>query len=60
LLGGTGLDRARYHDDINPKRNQFCRQGGEPLELPLGLSELDHKTATLDVAEFTQSRTEGL
>jgi hypothetical protein len=55
-----GLDRARNHDDINLKRNQFCRQDGEPLQLPLGMSVFHHNIATFDVAEFTQSRTEGL
>jgi hypothetical protein len=60
LLGGMGLDRARNHDDVNLKRNQFCRQDGEPLQLPLGMSVFHHNIATFDVAEFTQSRTEGL
>src|SRR5262249_17508102 len=42
------------------ERNQFGRKSGEPLELPLGRSEFDQEVAALDVAEVTQSLTEGL
>jgi len=47
------------HDDINLERNQFGRESGEPLELPLGISVFDHDVAALDVTEVTQSLTEG-
>ena len=50
----------RGHDDINLERNQFGRESGEPLELPLGISVFDHDVAALDVTEVTQSLTEGL
>src|SRR5207247_5331431 len=42
------------------ERNQFGRESGEPLELPLGISDFDHDVAALDVTEVTQSLTEGL
>jgi hypothetical protein len=42
------------------ERNQFGRESGEPLELPLGKSVFDHEVATLDVTEVTQSLEEGL
>jgi hypothetical protein len=48
------------HDDINLERNQFGRESGEPLELPLGISVFNDDVTTLDVAEVTQSLTEGL
>ena len=48
------------HDDINLERNQFGRESGEPLELPLGISVFDHDVAALDVTEVTQSLAEGL
>jgi hypothetical protein len=60
LLGGEGVGCACDHDDINLERNQFDRKNGEPLELPLGISVLDHDVAPLDVTEVTQSLTEGL
>ena len=34
--------------------------GGEPLELPLGISVFNHEVAALDVTKVTQSLTEGL
>ena len=62
LLGGEGDDCVPSfgHDDINLERNQFGRESGEPLALPLGISVFDHEVATLDVTEVTQSLTEGL
>jgi hypothetical protein len=51
---------GRGHDDINLERNQFGRQSGEPLGLPIGKSVFDHEIATLDVTELTQSLEEGL
>jgi hypothetical protein len=60
LLGGQGLGCARGHDDINLEHNQFGRESGEPLELPLGISVFDHDVATLDVPEVMQSLEEGL
>src|SRR5206468_4977836 len=60
LLGGKGSGCAHGHDDINFERNQFGRKSGEPLELPLGISVFNDDVATLDVAEVTQSLTEGL
>src|SRR5216683_2432137 len=50
---------ASGHDDINLERNQFGRESGEPLELPLGISVFNHDVAALDVTEVTQSLTEG-
>src|SRR5712692_4615210 len=61
LLGGQGGDCASAgHDDINLERNQFGRESGEPIGLPLGISVFDHEVAALDVTEITQSLTEGL
>jgi hypothetical protein len=62
LLGGEGDGCASCcgHDDINLQRNQFCRESGEPLGLPFGISVFDHEVATLDVPEVTQPLTEGL
>jgi hypothetical protein len=60
LLGGQGVMCASGQDDINLERNQFGRMGGEPLELPLGISIFNHDVATLDVTEATQSLAEGL
>ena len=48
------------HDDINLERNQFGRDSGEPLDLPLGIPVFNHDVAALDVAEVTKSLTEGL
>ena len=61
MLGGQGGGGASCgHDDINLERNQFGRKSREPLELPLGISVVDHDIATLDVAEGPQSLEEGL
>src|SRR2546425_1058837 len=60
LLGGQDADCVWGHDDINLERNQFGRESGKPLELPLGISVFDHDVAALDVPEVTQSLTEGL
>jgi hypothetical protein len=60
LLGGQGGGCARSHDDINLERNQFGRESGEPLGLPLGISVFDHDVTALDVTEVTQSLEEGL
>ena len=60
LLGGQGGDCGLGHEDINLERNQFGRESGEPLGLPLGISVFDHDVAALDVTEVTQSLTEGL
>jgi hypothetical protein len=54
------LGCASGHDDINLERNQFGRESGEPLELPLGISVFNHDVAALDVTEVTQSLAEGL
>ena len=51
---------APGHDDINLERNQFGRESGEPLDLPLVISGFDDDVATLDVTEVTQTLTEGL
>jgi hypothetical protein len=48
------------HDDINLERNQFGRQSGEPLRLPLGIAVFNHDVAALDVTEVTQSLKEGV
>src|SRR5262245_59628203 len=47
-------------DDINLERNQFSRESGEPLRLPLGIAVFNHEVAALDVTEVTQSLEEGL
>src|SRR5262249_33243739 len=60
LFGGQSGACAWGQDDINLERNQFGRKSGEPVELPLGISEFDHEVAALDVTEVTQSLTEGL
>ena len=60
MLGGQGGGCASGHDDINLERNQFGRKSGEPLELPLSISVFNHDGTALDVAEVTQSVTEGL
>ena len=61
LFGGQALGCAcGGQHDINLERNQFGRESGEPLGLPLGISVLNHDVATLDVAEVTQALTEGL
>jgi hypothetical protein len=60
LLGGECGGCACSHDDINLERNQFGRESGEPLDLPLGISVFDHDVAPFDVAEVTQCFTEGL
>jgi hypothetical protein len=61
LLGGPGGDCASCRDDdINLERNQFGRESGVPLDLPLGISVFNHDVAALDVTEVTQSLTEGL
>ena len=59
LLGGQGMGCAWGEDDINLERNQFGRESGEPLDLPLGTSVFEHEVAALDVPEVTQSLTEG-
>ncbi len=61
LLGGQGAECAPCgHNDINLERNQFGRESGEPLGLPLGISVFDHEVTALDVTEVTQSLEEGL
>src|SRR5262245_21435166 len=60
LFGGQSGACDWGQDDINLERNQFGRKSGEPVELPLGISEFDHEVAALDVTEVTQSLTEGL
>src|SRR5207302_2094279 len=47
-------------EDVNLERNQFGRESGEPLDLPLGISVFNHDVAALYVTEVTQSLTEGL
>jgi hypothetical protein len=59
LLGGQSVGCAWGHDDINLERNQFGRESGEPLELPLGIPVFDHDIAALDVTEVTQALAEG-
>src|SRR5207253_6022747 len=44
----------------NLERNQFGRESGESLELPLGISVFNQDVAALDVTEVTQSLTERL
>jgi hypothetical protein len=60
LLGGQDGEAVCGHDDINLQRNQFGRESGEPLQLPLGRSVFDHDVAALDVTEVTESLEEGL
>ena len=60
LLVSQGGGCGSGQDDINLERNQFGRESGEPLELPLVKSVIDHDVAALDVAEVTQSLKEGL
>src|SRR5262245_51437450 len=60
LLSGQGRGCVPSHDDINLERNQFGRKSGKPLELPLGVSVFNHDVAAHDIAEITQSLTEGL
>ena len=55
LAWRPGRGCACGHDDINLERNQFGRESGEPLDLPLGISVFNHEVAALDVAEVTQS-----
>ena len=60
LLGGQGGDCGLGHEDIDLERNQFGRESGEPLGLPLGISVFDHDVAALDVTEVTHSLEKGL
>ena len=60
MLGGQGGGCAWGHDDINLERDQFGRESGEPLGLPLGIPVFDHEVAALDVTEVTQSLKECL
>src|SRR4030095_526073 len=48
------------HDHIDLECNQFSRESGESLELPIGVSVFDHEVAALDVTEVTQSLTKRL
>ncbi|HEY3244506.1 MAG TPA: hypothetical protein VGM03_14265 [Phycisphaerae bacterium] len=59
-LAGQRGEYGCGHDDINLERNQFGRESGEPLGLPLCIPVFDHDIAALDVTEVTQSLTEGL
>ena len=60
LLGGQDADCVWGHDDINLERNQFGRESGELLDLPVGISVFDHEVATLDVPDVTQPLEESL
>jgi hypothetical protein len=60
LLGGQGGVCTWGRDDINLERNQFGRESGEPLGLPLGISVFDHEVAALCVTEVPQPLEEGL
>jgi hypothetical protein len=56
LLGGEGGERACPNQDhLNLECNQFGREGGELLGLPLGRSVLDHDVAALNVTKAAQS-----
>jgi len=58
LLGGEdGECASGGHDDIDPERNQFGRENGEPLHLPLRPAVFDQDVTVLDVTELTQSLT---
>src|SRR5438477_6487725 len=60
LLGSHGGECGWGQDDIDLEGNEFGRESGEPLELPLGISVFDQDVAALDVTELTQSLAEGL
>jgi len=61
LHGGQGGECASAHeDDINLEPNQFGRESGEPLGLPLGVPVFNHDVAAFDVTEVTQSLKKGL
>src|SRR5262249_1477151 len=47
-------------DDVELQPNQLAHERREPLELPVGGSELDLDRLALDVTEVTQSLTKGL
>jgi hypothetical protein len=54
LAGRLNHRLAHSDDDVNVKPDQFRRDSGEPLHLPLGKSVFDLDVATFDVAEVTQ------
>ena len=51
---------ACSHDDISLESNQFGRESGEALELPLGITYFNCNVAALDVTEVSQSLEERL
>src|SRR5262249_16949021 len=56
LLGGEGRRGAsNCHDNIHFGRNQSCRQVGEAIILPLGLSVLPDYVLPFDGAQITQA-----
>jgi hypothetical protein len=60
LLGGEGGLRVCGDDEINLERDQFTRESGKPLELPLGRSVFDHEVAPLDVAKVMEPMAKGV
>ena len=56
----SSRERAADHDDINLERNQFGRESGEPLELPLGIAIFNHGVTALDVTEVAHALTEAV
>jgi len=46
---------VRGYDDIHVETDQFGREAGEPVELSLGVPEVDREVLALDVAELAQS-----
>jgi hypothetical protein len=56
LLSSQGRDGAcDRHDDLNLERNQFGRESGQPLDLPLRIPVFDQEVAALDVTKVAQS-----
>src|SRR5215813_13018241 len=59
LLRGDGGGCGLGHDDIHLEAHQFGRKRGEPVELAIGSSVIDHDVAALDVPEVTESLKKG-
>jgi hypothetical protein len=54
LRGRERRLRARREHDVWLERDQFSRQRGQPVEVPLGEAALDHAVVSLAVAKLRE------
>ena len=55
-LGRPSRRPVLGHDNVNPETNKLGGQFGQPIEVPIGPSELDDDVLALEVAKVAQPR----